>query len=250
MFIRTNKNRGLQVESLDPCKCNFVISCNFFVISGEEVKDGYLAFNQRINKNVICNFFFYLFWKKIIIKIYSAVFKTPYNIFISIIPKEFLEKLQITNYKRVIYSIIKTLCDFVISTRSITNYTTQKPLISLGTFNKMEETMKQNNNYPDNRKPNENTTTQKLLKKFKPEELEAIWAEHNGMYKTSEFLTRSLEFYVSPYVIRYISNKFNFIREIDLETSPFYKGVLLGKVPRAYYKHVKLNKELKDELSN
>jgi hypothetical protein len=112
----------------------------------------------------------------------------------------------------------------------------------------MEETMKQNN-YPENRKPNENSTTQKLLKKFKPEELEAIWADHNGMYKTSEFLSRSLEFYVSPYVIRYISNKFNFVREIDLETSPFYKGVLLGKVPRAYYKHVKLNKEHHNECT-
>ena len=109
--------------------------------------------------------------------------------------------------------------------------------------------MKQNNKYPDNRKPNENSTTQKLLKKFKPEELEAIWAEHNGMYQASEFLTRSLEYYVSPYVIRYISNKFNFIREIDLETSPFYKGVLLGKMPRAYYKHVKLNQENYNECT-
>jgi len=221
-LIKLNKyDKGLQVMYLGPCYCDFVICCDFLVIFRNTAKDLKRACNQTICKIVICDFFFYLFWKKIIIKIYSVVFNTPYNIFNSIISKELLEKSQITNHKRVIYSIIKTLCDFVISTGSIALYTTLKHLISLGTFNKLEETMKQNNKYPDNRKPNENTTTQKLLKKFKPEELEAIWVKHNGMYKTSEFLSRSLEFYVSPYVIRYISNKFNFIREIDLETSPF-----------------------------
>jgi hypothetical protein len=251
VHIKLNKyDMGFKVIYLAPSFCDFVICCDFFVIFRNEEKNTNMVCNQTFSRVVICDFFFYLIWKKIIINKYSVVFNTPYNIFISIISKELLEKSQITNHKGVIYSIIKTLCDFVISTRSITLYTTQKPLINLGTFNKLEETMKQNNKYPENRKPNENSTTQKLLKKFKPEELEAIWVTHNGMYKTSEFLTRSLEFYVSPYVIRYISNKFNFIREIDLETSPFYKGVLLGKVPRAYYKHVKLNKELKDELSN
>lgn len=119
----------------------------------------------------------------------------------------------------------------------------KNPESTQGRVIKMEENMKQRN-YPDNRKPNENTTTQKLLKLFTPKELEAIWAKYNGMYKTSEYLSNKLDFYVSPFVVRYLSNKFNFFREIELETSPFYEGVLLGKVPGTYYKHVRLKLEV------
>ena len=113
MLTKINKyDMRVQVMYLGPCYCDFVICCDFFVIFRNEAKDLKMAWNPTTCRIVICDFFFYLFWKKIIIKIYSAVFNTPYNIFISIISKELLEKSQITNHKRVIYSIIKTLCDF------------------------------------------------------------------------------------------------------------------------------------------
>jgi hypothetical protein len=52
--------------------------------------------------------------------------------------------------------------------------------------------------YPKNRKPNENSITQILLKKYTEKELYKMWLKFNGMYKMSDYLTHEMGFYVSP----------------------------------------------------
>ena len=51
--------------------------------------------------------------------------------------------------------------------------------------------------YPKNRKPNENSITQILLKKYTEKELYKMWLKFNGMYKMSDYLTHEMGFYVS-----------------------------------------------------
>ena len=93
-------------------------------------------------------------------------------------------------------------------------------------------------NYPKNRKPNPNSTTQILLKKYSERELYKMWVKYNGMYKMSQYLTNEMGFWVTPYVIRYISNKFCWTRKITDKNLPIYKGVLSGQVKAEYYKHI------------
>jgi len=66
-----------------------------------------------------------------------------------------------------------------------------------------------------------------------------MWVKFNGMYKMSNFLSQEMGFWVTPYVIRFISNKLNFIRVITDKKLPIYKGVLNGRVKPEYYKHIK-----------
>ena len=80
--------------------------------------------------------------------------------------------------------------------------------------------------------------TQKLINKFGVEKLYKTWRQY-GMYKGAEVLTEEGEQYVSPYVMRYLSNKFNWIREISDPSLPLVKGILNGKVAADYYKHVR-----------
>jgi len=94
-------------------------------------------------------------------------------------------------------------------------------------------------NYPKNRKPNQNSTTQLLLKKYSEKELYDIWVKYNGMFKTSDYLSQEMGFAVSPYVIRYLSTKFNWVREITDISLPIFKGILNKKTPPDYYKHIK-----------
>ena len=80
--------------------------------------------------------------------------------------------------------------------------------------------------------------TQQLINYFGVEKLYNTWKKY-GMYKSAELLTEEGEQYVSPYVMRYMSNKFDWKREISDPSLPLVKGILNGKVDADYYKHVR-----------
>lgn len=94
-------------------------------------------------------------------------------------------------------------------------------------------------NYPTHRKPNQNSATQMLLQKYSEKDLYDIWVKCNGMFKSSEYLSREMDIYISPYVIRYLSNKFNWVREITDMSLPIFKGILNKRTPPDYYKHIR-----------
>jgi len=83
--------------------------------------------------------------------------------------------------------------------------------------------------------------TQRLLKKLEEGKVVGYWQSH-GMYKASELLSKEMQEYVSPYVLRYMSNKYDWKRNCNPK-SAIYKGVLAGTVPAAYYKHLIFNLE-------
>ena len=78
--------------------------------------------------------------------------------------------------------------------------------------------------------------TQRLLKKLGEGRVVGYWQRH-GMYKASELLSKEMQEYVSPYVLRYMSNKYDWKREVN-KLSAIYKGVIAGTVQAAYYKHL------------
>lgn len=88
--------------------------------------------------------------------------------------------------------------------------------------------------------------TQKLLKKFGGGRVVEYWTKY-GMYKASELLSEEMQEYVSPYVLRYMSNKYNWKREVN-KLSSIYKGVKAGTVPAAYYKHLIFNLEEEENV--
>lgn len=94
-------------------------------------------------------------------------------------------------------------------------------------------------NYPKNRKPNKESTTYKLLQKYTERELYNLWVKYNGMYKTSEYLSQEMGFWVTPYCVRYLSNKFNWQRTVTDKALPIYKGVLAGHTHAGYFRHIK-----------
>jgi len=83
--------------------------------------------------------------------------------------------------------------------------------------------------------------TQRLLKKLGEGRVVGYWQSH-GMYKASELLSKEMQEYVSPYVLRYMSNKYDWKRNVN-KLSAIYKGVKAGTVPAAYYKHLLFNEE-------
>ena len=78
--------------------------------------------------------------------------------------------------------------------------------------------------------------TQRLLNKLGEGRVVEYWQRH-GMYKASELLSKEMQEYVSPYVLRYMSNKYDWKRNVN-KLSAIYKGVIAGTVPAAYYKHL------------
>ena len=84
--------------------------------------------------------------------------------------------------------------------------------------------------------------TQRLLKKLGEGRVVGYWQNH-GMYKASELLSNEMQEYVSPYVLRYMSNKYDWKRNCNTK-SAIYKGVKAGTVPAAYYKHLIFNLEV------
>lgn len=99
-------------------------------------------------------------------------------------------------------------------------------------------------NYPKNRKSRDTSysMTQKLLTQLGEEKIKKTW-QKNGMFKTAEILTDELQTFISPYVIRYMTNKFNWTRVITDINLPIFIGVLNGSVPREYYKHIIFKEE-------
>ena len=97
----------------------------------------------------------------------------------------------------------------------------------------------------DKRKLRENSTTKMIIKKIGLEEVEKCWQKF-GMYRASLELSAQTKLYVSPYVLRYMSNKYNWKRNVN-KLSAIYKGVLAGTVPAAYYKHLIFNEDTPNE---
>lgn len=97
-------------------------------------------------------------------------------------------------------------------------------------------------NYPKTRKPRTTEYAQctQLINTFGLEEIESIWKE-NGMYKTAEFLSKRWNSGVSPSVIRYLSDKYNWKRTVTDKTLAIYQAYLRGTVPDGYYKHIDFN---------
>jgi hypothetical protein len=67
------------------------------------------------------------------------------------------------------------------------------------------------------------------------------------MYKSAEFISRDLGFFISPYIIRYLSNLFSWTRTID-RSFPIAKGILAGTMSAEYYKHIIIKEEFQNEL--
>ena len=84
--------------------------------------------------------------------------------------------------------------------------------------------------------------TQRLLKKLGEGRVVGYWQSH-GMYKASELLSKEMQEYVSPYVLRYMSNKYDWKRNCNPK-SAIYKGVIAGTVPAAYYKQLIFSEEV------
>ncbi len=78
--------------------------------------------------------------------------------------------------------------------------------------------------------------TQRLIKALGIQAVFSSWQRH-GMYKSAELLSVEMQEYVSPYVLRYMSNKYDWKRPVS-KKSAIFKGVLAGSVPAAYYKHL------------
>ncbi len=97
----------------------------------------------------------------------------------------------------------------------------------------------------DKRKIRENSTTQILIKILGLDEVEKCW-QNLGMYKGSLEISERTKLYVSPYVLRYMSNKYNWKREVN-KLSPLYKGYLAGNVDPSYYKHLIFNEDTQNE---
>lgn len=86
--------------------------------------------------------------------------------------------------------------------------------------------------------------TQRLIKTLGIDEVEKAW-RLRGMNAWKE-LSKSMNEYVSPYVLRYMSNKFNWVRIID-RNQPIAKAILRGSVPEGYYKHIKIEGSLNEK---
>lgn len=88
--------------------------------------------------------------------------------------------------------------------------------------------------------------TQRLIKTLGIEDVEKAWIG-KGMNAWRE-LSKRMNEYVSPYVLRYMSIKYNWKRSISKD-SPIYKGVKAGTVPAAYYKHLIFNLEDNNDVN-
>jgi hypothetical protein len=82
----------------------------------------------------------------------------------------------------------------------------------------------------------DNSMTRKLIATLGEEEVKQTW-QRLGMYKAAAELTNKINEYVSPSTLRYLSNLYDWKRNVNIN-SPIYKCVIAGKVPAAYYKHL------------
>jgi len=91
------------------------------------------------------------------------------------------------------------------------------------------------------RKPRDTSysMTQKLIKRYGEKKLYQVWSKL-GMYQAASWLSDDMDEYVSPNTVRYLSYKFNWVREVSDHNLAFIKGVLAGHTPANYYRHVKI----------
>ena len=92
-------------------------------------------------------------------------------------------------------------------------------------------------NYPKTRKKFSGSQTQMLLASLGEDALYKIWCQW-GMYKSPDKIFEIIGWYPSYWVIRYLSNLFDWKRTITDKTLPIYQGVLNGTVSKNYYKHI------------
>ena len=78
--------------------------------------------------------------------------------------------------------------------------------------------------------------TQRLIKKYGVDELQMIW-QKGGMYYAADYFTKMMNESVTPYVMRYLSDKFNWKRIVD-ESLPIVQGIKMGSMPANYYRHI------------
>ena len=90
-----------------------------------------------------------------------------------------------------------------------------------------------------------NTMTNTLINKIGLEEVEKLWIEY-GCYKAAEELSKTLEEWVSYSTLRYMSQRLDWTRPVNLK-SAIYVGVQRGTVPASYYKHLIFPEEMRDE---
>jgi len=90
--------------------------------------------------------------------------------------------------------------------------------------------------------------TQRLLKKLGEGKVVEYWQRH-GMYKASELLSIEMQEYVSPYVLRYMSNKFSWKRECS-PRSAIYAGVKRGTISAKNFPHLIFPIEMRNEKYN
>jgi len=100
---------------------------------------------------------------------------------------------------------------------------------------------KRKNNYPKTRKPRKTdySITYKLIEEFGEAELYKIWCDCNGMYGAADHLSRLTDKWISPWIVRYLSNKFSWKRQLQNKKHPLYKAVMINKTRTAeFYKHL------------
>lgn len=96
-------------------------------------------------------------------------------------------------------------------------------------------------NYPKHRKPRNTdySITSKLIKEFGEKRLYEIWCDCNGMYGASDYLSELTDVWITPWIVRYLSEKFNWKRKMTDKDNAVYKAVVINKsVPAEYYKHL------------
>ena len=84
------------------------------------------------------------------------------------------------------------------------------------------------------------TETKRIEQKYGKNTIKHHWYK-GGMYAAAERLQ------TSPFVIRYIANKNNWQRPIDL-VPHLKKAVQSGNVPNGFYKNLKSREEITDEI--
>jgi len=83
--------------------------------------------------------------------------------------------------------------------------------------------------------------TQRLIHKLGVEELEKVW-QKGGMYYAADYFTNLMDESVSPYVMRYLSDKFNWKRIVD-DSLPIVQGIKMGSMPANYYRHIVISED-------
>ncbi len=84
------------------------------------------------------------------------------------------------------------------------------------------------------------TETKRIEQKYGVNTIKNYWYK-GGMYAAAEKLQ------TSPFVIRYLANKYLWIRPIDL-VPHLEKAVQSGNVPSGFYKNLKSREEITDEI--